>query len=163
MKIIQNIRRYMSIKFLIFLLIITVGPVLLFLWLMFGDHSTVYEFSQPFENITSVKIVNVESDWDVYNQNFDSIEVIANIEYDMIQEFYDNFTSLQCERTGMDSIMGFDYEAFMIKYSDGSCEVVDIYGGYHYDAVKDKGGYKYYYFEKEPFDELIEKYIALSE
>ena len=115
------------IALFIFSLIIILSPILLFLWLILGDHSMTYEFSQPFENIASIEIVNIESDRDVYKQNFDAID-----------------------------------EAFMVEYNDGSCEVVDEYGGYYYDSAKDEDKYKYCCFENEPFEELIEKYIALS-
>ena len=122
----------------------------------------IYEFSQPFENIASIEIVYIESDRDVYKQNFDAIKVIANVDHEMLQEFYVDVAALPCENGGIDPPVGFYDEAFMVEYNDGSCEVVDEYGGYYYDSAKDEDKYKYCCFENEPFEELIEKYIALS-
>lgn len=144
-------------------LIILLLPILLFLWLLFGNHSVVYEFSQPNENIVCVEIVNIDREKDIYEKNFDSIEVIATITEDMLQEFYDDFAALPCEKVSLDPPYGFDDEALLVHFKDGSFEFVDVLGGYYYDIPEDDWDSKYYWFEEELFEELIEKYIALSE
>lgn len=160
MKIDQRIRRYISISFLIICIVIVLTPILIFIWLLFGDHSVVYEFSQSNERITSVEIVNIDRERDIYERNFDSIEVITIITEDMLQEFYNDFAALPCEKVSLDPPYGFDDEALLVHFKDGSFEFVDILGGYYYDIPEDDWDSKYYWFEEEPFEELIEKYIT---
>ena len=135
-----------------------IGLILIIILLQGCGSEPAYPFSQPFENIERIEIIEVSSYAFTPRNQLCNLDAIVTVERDQWSDFISDFKKIPCGRFFFDpsgTIIGY---TIRITYSDGGYEYICEYSGLHMKADGDWDNL-YYYFDRELFDSFIKKAI----
>ena len=133
--------------------------VLFVLLLLAGCGKEKYELSCRVEDVARIELFYVSPYGSRTIEALDALDALVIIEETEHASFLEGFLNLPCIRQGMDPLQGIAYYAIKITYNDGSIEWIGHYSGLYYSAETEKRRWKYYYFEKEIFEDFISQYL----
>ena len=136
-----------------------IGLILICILLQGCRSKAVYPFSQPFENIERIEIIEDPPYRFISQNELYYLDAIVTVEREQWSDFISDFKEIPCKKYGFgppaSMISGY---AIRIAYSDGGYEYICKYSGLH---IKADGDWKYpaYYFDRELFDSFIKTAI----
>ena len=135
-----------------------IGLILISILLQGCRSEPVYPFSQPFENIERIEIIE-EPPYKFTPQNqLHNLDAIVTVERDQWSDFISDFKKIPCDRYFFDPAGAIHGYAIRITYSDGGYEYICEYSGLHIKADGD-WDYPSYYFDRDLFDSFIKTAI----
>lgn len=141
------------IKYIVFVILIAV--------LIVRCHAPKqYRFSQEFDQIEEIRIVEGMTEKDAGLGNFTNIIVLASVPEEAWNQFMEDFREIECRSYVGDPSYCFEGQIIQIIYKDGGIELISKYAGFYHRFDEDGiGKFKSRFFNKEQFKQLIEYYL----
>lgn len=118
-----------------------------------------YQFVQAESDIKTIEVVNVIDYVDIFDEDYDSFEVIAVVDSGLKEDFLSDFRNIACYRYHGDRVEYIDGYAIRIIYNDDAYELIDKETVY-YETADGQWKFSPYHFDNEAFDSFLRSYVT---
>ena len=147
--------------------VIAVGFWISFFWMVLGEKT--YEFLQPRESITEIRIGICTGEVFLYNHADEewpdlvssAYRVHTELDPGQFDSFLGDFHQLKCHQWFNDPNPCIREETLQIRYDDGSVEWICAHGTFSWDSQTGTAEMTWYYFDADAFREFLCGYCNL--